>query len=55
VRPDGSLTNVDLLGPQDAPRLLQRSRVFQGGNWQHLHSLLGMQSGAGLLYVGDHM
>mmetsp|Transcript_6603 Transcript_6603/g.21660 ORF Transcript_6603/g.21660 Transcript_6603/m.21660 type:complete len:541 (+) Transcript_6603:36-1658(+) len=55
VRPDGSLTNVDLLGPQDAPRLLQRSRVFQGGNWQHLHSLLGMPSGAGLLYVGDHM
>ena len=30
-------------------------RVYQGGNWNHLHRLLSLKSGAYLLYVGDHM
>jgi len=55
VRQDGSLENAEIISPQDGARLLQRSRVFQGGNWQHLHALLQLASGSGLLYVGDHM
>jgi len=55
VRQDGSLENAEIIGPQDGARLLQRSCVFQGGNWQHLHALLQLSSGSGLLYVGDHM
>ena len=35
--------------------MLAKSLVFQGGNWNHLHRLLGLRSGANLMYVGDHM
>ena len=55
VRQDGSLENAEIIGPQDGARLLQRSRVFQGGNWQHLHALLQLASGSGLLYVGAYL
>lgn len=33
----------------------QPCRVFQGGNVCHLHSMLGIASGAQVLYVGDHI
>jgi len=36
--------------PDDAEAL-----VFQGGNYTDLHRLLGVQSGAEVLYVGDHI
>jgi HAD superfamily 5'-nucleotidase-like hydrolase len=31
------------------------ARVFQGGSYIDLHKMLGIKSGAGLLYVGDHI
>lgn len=33
----------------------QPCRVFQGGNVQHLHRMLGIESGSQVLYVGDHI
>jgi len=39
----------------DAPKdTLSVGNVFQGGNWQHLHYLLGVQ-GEQIVYAGDHM
>ncbi|KAI5063095.1 hypothetical protein GOP47_0021642 [Adiantum capillus-veneris] len=35
--------------------LKQPCRVFQGGSVQHLHRLLGIESGSQVLYVGDHI
>ena len=60
---DGSLKNtdgvyeIDALGPNGvgAEEFLKRGKVFQGGNWQHLHKMLGVQSGDSILYVGDHL
>ncbi len=34
---------------------LQGSRVFQGGTYTDLHGMLGVRSGADVLYVGDHI
>ncbi|KAH7292602.1 hypothetical protein KP509_29G077200 [Ceratopteris richardii] len=33
----------------------QPCRVFQGGKVQHLHRLLGIESGSQVLYIGDHI
>jgi 5'-nucleotidase len=30
-------------------------RVFQGGYWGDLNTLMGISSGENILYVGDHM
>ena len=38
-----------------AGEILRNGKVFQGGNWNHLHKLLELRSGQSLLYVGDHM
>ena len=46
------LENVDILRADQAPGLLAKSLVFQGGNWNHLHRLLGLRSGANLMYAG---
>jgi HAD superfamily 5'-nucleotidase-like hydrolase len=35
--------------------LLGEAKVYQGGNFQQLHKLLGIQSGSEVLYVGDHI
>lgn len=32
-----------------------RARVFQGGSYLDLHKMLGVRSGAEVLYVGDHV
>eukprot|EP00899_Mesostigma_viride_P003954 jgi/Mesvir1/1355/Mv12279-RA.1 len=32
-----------------------RAPVFQGGNFTHLHNMLGIKSGSQVLYVGDHI
>ncbi|KAG5184865.1 5'-nucleotidase [Tribonema minus] len=51
---ENTLTNTDgVLGEPEA--FLAQGKVFQGGNWQHLHELLRLSSGDQLLYVGDHM
>ncbi len=58
---DGSLKNtdgiyeIDALGPNGAAEFLKIGKVFQGGNWQHLHKMLGIKSGDEILYVGDHL
>eukprot|EP00752_Nemacystus_decipiens_P006623 g5954.t1 len=50
----GSLTNTDgLMGPPK--EFLAQGKVFQGGNWLHLHDILQLSSGDQILYVGDHM
>eukprot|EP00741_Cyanophora_paradoxa_P021443 tig00021352_g20700.t1 len=50
VQPEtGLLRNVDGVGfPEGA-------KVFQGGNYDHVHSLLGVERGSEVLYVGDHI
>lgn len=58
---DGSLKNTDgvfeieSLGPNGSEQFLQMGKVFQGGNWQHLHKMLEIESGDEILYVGDHL
>jgi 5'-nucleotidase len=58
---DGSLKNtdgvydIDALGPKGAEKFLNKGKVFQGGNWQHLHKLMDINSGDEILYVGDHL
>jgi hypothetical protein len=58
---DGSLKNTDgvfeieALGPNGAEEFLKMGKVFQGGNWQHLHKMLEINSGDEILYVGDHL
>eukprot|EP00980_Cylindrotheca_fusiformis_P014606 scaffold3956_cov99-Cylindrotheca_fusiformis.AAC.3 len=58
---DGSLKNtdgvyeIDALGPDGAKKFLEQGKVFQGGNWQHLHKMLGIRSGDEIMYVGDHL
>jgi 5'-nucleotidase len=58
---DGSLKNtdgvydIDALGPNGAEKFLEIGKVFQGGNWQHLHKMMGIRSGDEILYVGDHL
>ncbi|CAN0201842.1 unnamed protein product [Scytosiphon promiscuus] len=50
----GDLRNTD--GVMGSPtEFLAEGKVFQGGNWLHLHDLLSLSSGDQLLYVGDHM
>ena len=31
------------------------AKAYQGGSYRHLHSMLGVSSGAQVLYVGDHI
>eukprot|EP00529_Nitzschia_sp_RCC80_P011299 CAMPEP_0113489550 /NCGR_PEP_ID=MMETSP0014_2-20120614/26586_1 /TAXON_ID=2857 /ORGANISM="Nitzschia sp." /LENGTH=632 /DNA_ID=CAMNT_0000383289 /DNA_START=82 /DNA_END=1976 /DNA_ORIENTATION=+ /assembly_acc=CAM_ASM_000159 len=55
---DGSLWNTDgvydMAAMGGAEEFLKEGKVFQGGNWLHLHKLLGA-SGDEILYVGDHL
>lgn len=58
---DGSLLNTDgvyeiqALGENGAERFLEKGKVFQGGNWKHLHAMLEIEAGEEILYVGDHL
>mmetsp|Transcript_19323 Transcript_19323/g.42030 ORF Transcript_19323/g.42030 Transcript_19323/m.42030 type:complete len:623 (-) Transcript_19323:385-2253(-) len=57
---DNSLQNTDGVFemnamPNGAKDFLKIGKVFQGGNWQHLHKLMGVRSGDEILYVGDHL
>jgi len=60
----GMLSNTDglfdieaLSSPEEsgASAFLFKGKVFQGGNWQHLHALLEVEAGEDVLYVGDHL
>lgn len=62
VNPEnGSLRNTDgvfeieSLGPDGASKFLEEGKCFQGGNWLHLHSMLEIDAGEEILYVGDHL
>ena len=37
-----------------AAAFLADGKVFQGGNWLHLHDMLSVSGGDRVLYVGDH-
>jgi len=55
---DGTLQSLDYIPehPAEVEQFLQQGKFFQGGNYRHLHNLLGcIQSGDNVLYVGDHM
>jgi HAD superfamily 5'-nucleotidase-like hydrolase len=58
---DGTLKNtdgvyeIDALGPNGALKFLEMGKVFQGGNWLHLHAMLETEAGEEILYVGDHL
>jgi len=57
---DGSLKNTDGIFemnalPNGVEDFLNTGKVFQGGNWQHLHKMIGVRSGDEILYVGDHL
>jgi len=52
---DGSLVNIEVGSNESAKRVLRNGKVFQGGNWNHLHRLLDLRTGSDLMYVGDHM
>ena len=52
---DASLVNVEMGSDAGAALALANGKVFQGGNWNHLHRMLQLTTGSNLLYVGDHM
>lgn len=55
---DNSLQHLDYIPehPAEVEKFLAKGKFFQGGNFRHLHNLLGdIQSGDNVLYVGDHM
>lgn len=55
---DGSLRNLEnaeFASAAKVAQVLAAGKVFQGGNWNHLHKLVGLSSVDRLMYVGDHM
>eukprot|EP00171_Calliarthron_tuberculosum_P012174 IDg12174t1 len=50
-----ALYNTEGAYREEPEEYLKRGKTFQGGSYPHLHSLLGVRSGAQVLYVGDHM
>lgn len=56
VDPDTyQLRNTEGVYRESAEDYLERGKCFQGGNYTHLHKLLGIHSGNQVLYVGDHI
>jgi len=49
------LSNTEGIIYETAEQYLAGGKVFQGGNWTHLHQLLNVKTGSQILYVGDHM
>jgi len=52
---DSTLAHVEGLHDMTTEQLLEGGKIFQGGNWENLHKMLGVKSGSEILYVGDHM
>jgi len=54
---DGRLSNMDNALFDPPSKSLAEGKVFQGGNWNHLHYLMQdvVSSGEQIMYVGDHM
>lgn len=56
VNPEtGVLSNTEGVYDETAEEYLSRGKCFQGGNYTHLHDLVGAPNGTHLLYVGDHI
>lgn len=51
----GLLENTEGVYDESPAEYLSKGKCFQGGNYKHLHDLLGVTNGTQLLYVGDHM
>lgn len=51
----GVLQNTEGVYDETAEQYLSRGKCFQGGNYTHLHDLVGVPNGTHLLYVGDHI
>lgn len=51
----GGLSNTEGVYEQTAEDYLAGGKCFQGGNYSHLHNLVGVENGTHLLYVGDHI
>lgn len=51
----GLLQNTDGVWDETPEEYLARGKCFQGGNYTHLHDMLGVANGTQLLYVGDHI
>lgn len=52
-----TLSNTEFImhGETANEYMAANGKIFQGGNYLHLHRLLGVSSGTKVLYVGDHM
>jgi HAD superfamily 5'-nucleotidase-like hydrolase len=49
----GALENTDGPAPDEEPEeFLKKGKTFQGGNFNHLHELLGLLNGSQLMYCG---
>jgi len=59
VNSAGTLHNLEYKESidHDTLKALQQDRkhIFQGGNWQDLHRMLGVKYGDKILYVANHM
>lgn len=51
----GLLSNTEGVYDETPEEYLARGKCFQGGNYTHLHDLVGVPNGTQLLYVGDHI
>lgn len=51
----GVLHNTDGVYNETPEQYLTNGKCFQGGNYTHLHSMLGVTAGTQVLYVGDHI
>ena len=51
----GTLENTEGVYKETPEEYLSHGKCFQGGNYTHLHDMLGISSGTQLLYVGDHI
>jgi len=55
INTDGVYEIEKKLGGVGATEFLRRGKIFQGGNWLHLQSMLECDAGEQILYVGDHL
>ena len=51
----GNLRNTEGVYGETTEEYLKRGKCFQGGNYNHLHDLVGVSNGTQILYVGDHI
>ena len=55
VEKSGTLRNIEDKDSLCLQTVTGGNKIFQGGHWQDLHSIMEISSGDKVLYVGDHM